>query len=458
MIGLANRQGEHGMLSAATATIQHAVDIYRRLAATHPRAYLPALALALNNVADRMHATGDVGGPRPRWRNPLPCTVSCPPSTPDDTGASWPPHSTTGRCWLADNNRHADAAGVLRDAATRLDATDSPPAAVGQDEPAQRVRVADRPGGPRNRRHAPMLTSAGIGPPRPTFRRSVTSTHRSHCRRRHGSVEMLTGACAGRLEHVRCPPADEPRITGGLMPKLLSSGKTWTAFLIWLLAGVGLGLVTILLYAAGHADHGAVMAIGVAVTAAAMLTGGVTGFIFGVPKMLGHAAAEQRTAANEPLPDVPPGGSRPQSWIIGNTNLEQISDWLTKILVGVGLTQFAAIASFGGRVVDSVAPALGGGPAAKVFAGALLVYAIGFGFVTGWLYTRLLLGGAMAAADRRAMARTLITAAQSAQQAGDNVTARHLREQAMDLLDQEASPAAVGDTPPGGAAVTEPRG
>jgi hypothetical protein len=60
-------------------------------------------------------------------------------------------------------------------------------------------------------------------------------------------------------------------------------------------------------------------------SAASLITGGFFGFLFGIPRSL-----------STPGP----------SFVQPNTNLEQISDWLTKILVGVGLTQIGTIFSF----------------------------------------------------------------------------------------------------------------
>lgn len=59
-----------------------------------------------------------------------------------------------------------------------------------------------------------------------------------------------------------------------------------------------------------------------------LLVGGLTGFFFGVPRI------EQQNKEES------------QSDVLFNTNLVQISDWLTKILVGVGLTQIRPILSF----------------------------------------------------------------------------------------------------------------
>ncbi len=73
------------------------------------------------------------------------------------------------------------------------------------------------------------------------------------------------------------------------------------------------------------------------VAATAMASGALLGFLFGIPRSL----QADRDATRE--------DSAPLSQ---NTNLEQISDWLTKILVGVGLVQFGAIGSAAGRLIN----------------------------------------------------------------------------------------------------------
>lgn len=75
-----------------------------------------------------------------------------------------------------------------------------------------------------------------------------------------------------------------------------------------------------------------------------------------------------------------------------NSNLEQISDWLTKILVGVGLVQIGQIGTAGGRLVRFLAPGLGGQPSSEAFAAALLVFFTTTGFLIGYLITRIFLG------------------------------------------------------------------
>jgi CheY-like chemotaxis protein len=73
---------------------------------------------------------------------------------------------------------------------------------------------------------------------------------------------------------------------------------------------------------------------------------------------------------------------------VSNSNLEQISDWLTKILVGAGLVQLRALPA-GLRALGDY---LGGGlrmPRGATASVALAVYGAGVGFVFAYLWGRL---------------------------------------------------------------------
>ena len=84
-----------------------------------------------------------------------------------------------------------------------------------------------------------------------------------------------------------------------------------------------------------------VIGVAVVIAGAALLTGSLLGFLFGIPRTLQQettVAASQNQSKDIAKQDSPQGISYQV-----NTNLEQISDWLTKILVGVGLTQISAL-------------------------------------------------------------------------------------------------------------------
>jgi hypothetical protein len=88
-----------------------------------------------------------------------------------------------------------------------------------------------------------------------------------------------------------------------------------------------------------------------------------------------------------------------------NTNLEQISDWLTKILVGVGLTQFNNIPDLFDRVGGYFGLALGTSPGAPKIAIAIILFFSVCGFLFGYLWTRLFLGRELAIADFNSVVR-----------------------------------------------------
>ena len=85
-----------------------------------------------------------------------------------------------------------------------------------------------------------------------------------------------------------------------------------------------------------------------------------------------------------------------------NTNLDQISDWLTKILVGVSLTQVSSLPGWLKKYAKFAASGLGGYPNSEIFATGILIYYIFVGFLCGFLLTRLAIAGAIREADLEA--------------------------------------------------------
>ena len=136
------------------------------------------------------------------------------------------------------------------------------------------------------------------------------------------------------------------------------------------------------------------LAIGTLTAGASLMVGALLGFLFGIP----------RTLQGERPPDVlerSSGGSAPEYRV--NTNLEQISDWLTKILVGVGLVQLGAIIDALGNLADYIDRSLGNPGGGAAFAlGVVIYFAVG-GFLIAYLWTRLNLTGAFARAETAAM-------------------------------------------------------
>ncbi|WP_155123610.1 MULTISPECIES: hypothetical protein [unclassified Actinoplanes] len=198
------------------------------------------------------------------------------------------------------------------------------------------------------------------------------------------------------------------------------NANVWRAVLGWIGIGILAAVAALVVFSSQQAAGTAIFAVGIVVSLAAMLSGGLIGFVFGVPRQLTTENAERRADS---------------FGVAANTNLEQISDWLTKILVGVGLTQFHSIGKSAVDLFGALAPSFGGGVAGKAFAGGLVTFSAVFGLVTGWLYTRLVLGTAMVRADRRAAAAAVLNhMADEMERAGDPLGAEGAREQARDVL------------------------
>jgi hypothetical protein len=90
-----------------------------------------------------------------------------------------------------------------------------------------------------------------------------------------------------------------------------------------------------------------------------------------------------------------------------NTNLEQISDWLTKILVGVGLTQLTLLPDLFDRAGSYFGVAIGPSEIGSRIAVAIILFFSISGFLFGYLWTRLFLGSELARADLNAISESV---------------------------------------------------
>lgn len=184
----------------------------------------------------------------------------------------------------------------------------------------------------------------------------------------------------------------------------------------------GVGLVAIILFTLGVDDGPSVLASAIMFSLAAMLAGGFLGFLFGIPRALTSSGAIA-------------GGEAPAAAAgryAANTNLEQVSDWLTKLLLGATLVQLGAIRKGGGQLFATLAPALGDRSDSTAFGGALLIYYSLVGFLIGWLATRLFLAPALNALDEQVVAK--LAEAEEAEESGDKGRASELRREAVNII------------------------
>ena len=121
----------------------------------------------------------------------------------------------------------------------------------------------------------------------------------------------------------------------------------------------------------GRKEYLSVLAAVLMTVAAAFTLAAVLGLVFGIPR----AATLPKATAR----------------LLPNTNLEQVSDCLTKLLIGAGLVQIGSFAGALGKLAEYLKPALGNSAATPAFAAAIIQFNLAAGFATGYISTRLVL-------------------------------------------------------------------
>lgn len=184
-------------------------------------------------------------------------------------------------------------------------------------------------------------------------------------------------------------------------------------------------LVAIFVYGLAEHHFGSFVGVSLVVAAGAFGVGALLGFLFGVPRPSGSADGS--------------ASSTPGTGLLSpNSNLVQVSDWLTKVLIGATLVQFRELVnSIGSFATDTLAPALGNDDTAKAFAIALLVASFAAGFLVTYVFTRLILQARFNAADH------LLVDQVASKLASDPAVTKQISEQLAanpepELLDQVA--------------------
>ena len=166
------------------------------------------------------------------------------------------------------------------------------------------------------------------------------------------------------------------------------------------------------------------------VGAAAAAGGGLIGFLFGIPRAGAQAPADDAAAGGRGGAAGAAGASGTAAGAVfrPSTSLDQVADWLTKILIGVGLVQLQAILRALARVGELVAATAGAGlPGVSVLTQAVVVTAAIVGFLPTYLWTRVEYGGIQTRADQEVLAALV---------RGQERQGAALHEQAAVLADQ----------------------
>ena len=107
---------------------------------------------------------------------------------------------------------------------------------------------------------------------------------------------------------------------------------------------------------------------------ACLAVGSLLGFVFGIPRAISATLTVAQQA---------------RTGLSANTNIEQISDWLTKLLVGVGLVELKSQPQGLSVASHFIAAGIGDDPHLVQFAAAILIFFFVEGFLGGYLATRI---------------------------------------------------------------------
>lgn len=115
--------------------------------------------------------------------------------------------------------------------------------------------------------------------------------------------------------------------------------------------------------------------------------GGIFGFIFGMPR--GRFADQVEAVQIRKAQTSSEGDATHSSHFLGNSNLIKVSDWLTTILLGLGLVNLKSIIPAVERLGEILAAPLGGQPYSSAVGLAICITGLISGFLLGYLWTTL---------------------------------------------------------------------
>jgi hypothetical protein len=165
-------------------------------------------------------------------------------------------------------------------------------------------------------------------------------------------------------------------------------------------ATLAAGIATLLGFGwlAGSAPQPQAVTVGLLAGAAAALLGALLGFLFGLPPgSNGHSD----NGGNGGAPANAAASMAATQQRAVNNNLLEISDWLTKIIVGAGLVGLTDLVRWIGQVGSRVGAGAGlANETAAMFGGAILVFFFTWGFLFVYIQTRTIISVIFASTER----------------------------------------------------------
>ena len=136
-------------------------------------------------------------------------------------------------------------------------------------------------------------------------------------------------------------------------------------------------------FAKGQDQPLLVIGVGLLLIGASALVGGSMGFLFGVPR------SNDPTEIDDPNDSAAEEKQGTEELHRPNNSLEHVTDWLTKIIVGVGLVQIKEIIGLLDSIGTELGPTFAEGIAGKAIVIAIIVHYVLIGFLQGYLMSYL---------------------------------------------------------------------
>ena len=160
---------------------------------------------------------------------------------------------------------------------------------------------------------------------------------------------------------------------------------TWVGLLATGLPLFGFAFIVVYAFATSG-SHTSYLAVGMLTAIAALVAGVLAGFLFGIRPV--SSGDVRRRVVGQGTGDGNVPAASPKDYTF-SPNLAEVSDWLTKLLLGAGLVELTKMGRPIGNFIDRVASGMATTATgdAKAVAGAVMFGYVILGFMQGYVLT-----------------------------------------------------------------------
>ncbi len=178
----------------------------------------------------------------------------------------------------------------------------------------------------------------------------------------------------------------------------------WTRDILIYIVIFGVVGIAVFAYSASQNNSSISTHSGIIFSALFIISGGsflstfIIGFLFGIPRSTRAENTNPKISSRDGQTSEFKDDTQNQR-LQTNTNLQEISDWLTKMIVGIGLTQLYRVPSLLAALSNFLSEGFTENQAMPTIIASSIVFFGSCGFLSGYLMTRLFLASAFALAD-----------------------------------------------------------